>query len=65
MTGKRKKKVYTPGYLDLFHFIHTRVYCWNYFQKCMQIFITKVQIVLKGYNCLLVNYDKYKLTIIM
>ena len=38
---EKEKKVCT-GYLDLFQFIR------------MRIFIAKVQIVLKGYNCLLV-----------
>jgi len=44
MKEKKKKKVFT-GYLDHFQFIHTRVHCRNHFQKCMRIFITKVQIV--------------------
>jgi len=62
---KSKKKVYT-GYLDHFSsYTHTCVYCRNYCQRRMRIFITKVQIVLKGYNCLLVNYYNYKLTIIL
>ena len=59
---KRKKKVYS-GYLDHFQFIPTRVYCRNYFQRRMRIFITKLQKDLKGYNCLLVNYDNYRLAI--
>ena len=39
---KEEDKKVCTGYLDLFQFIR------------MRIFIAKVQIVLKGYNCLLV-----------